>query len=109
MKYRLGTQKLPQEWKILNVDGTENRAGLIKHCIHLYIKCGDQQKRTKFFVTNLGKEQAILGYPWLEEFNLIIDWGEGKLTWMSVHLKTPNAVAREQLNNHIQQMEIEEI
>src|SRR6266850_1105871 len=109
MKYRLGTQKLPQEWKILNVDGTENRAGLIKHCVHLYIKCGNQQKRTKFFVTNLGKEQAILGYPWLEEFNPAINWGEGKLTGTSVHLKTPNAVAREQLNNHIRQMEVEEI
>jgi len=44
VKYRLGTQKLPQERKILNVDGMENRAGLIKHCIHLYIKSGDQQK-----------------------------------------------------------------
>jgi len=109
VKYRLGTQKLPQERKILNVDGTENRAGLIKHCIHLYIKSGDQQKRTKFFVTNLGKEQAILGYPWLEEFNPAINWGEGKLTGTSVHLKTPNAVAREQLNNHIRQMEVEEI
>src|SRR6267142_2893367 len=44
MKFRLGTQKLPQEWKILNVDGTKNQAGLIKHCVHLYIKCGNQQK-----------------------------------------------------------------
>jgi len=50
-----------------------------------------------------------LGYPWLEEFNPKINWGEGKLTGTSVHLKTPNVVAREQLKNHIRQMEVDEI
>jgi len=50
-----------------------------------------------------------LGYPWLKEFNPVINWGEGKLIGTSVHLKTPNAVAREQLSNHIRQMEVKEI
>ena len=44
VKLRLGTMKLPQQQKIFDVDGTENQAGLIKHCIHLYIKYGNQQK-----------------------------------------------------------------
>jgi len=58
---------------------------------------------------NLGKEQAILGYPWLEEFNPKINWRDGKLLGSHVQLKTPAAVAKEQLNDHIQQMEVEEI
>ena len=44
VKAWLGAMKLPQQWKIFNVDGTENQAGLITHCIHLYIKYGNQQK-----------------------------------------------------------------
>jgi len=44
VKLRLGTMKLPQERKIFNIDGTENQAGLIKHCVHLYVKYGNQQK-----------------------------------------------------------------
>jgi len=36
-KLRLGITKIPQARKIYNVDGTENQAGLIKHCVHLYI------------------------------------------------------------------------
>jgi len=108
-KLRLGITKLPQQQKIFNVDGTENKAGLIKHCVHLYIKYGNQQKQSKFFVTNLGKEQAILGYPWLEEFNPEINWRDGKLNRTRVKLKTPTAVTKEQLKNHIRQMEVKEI
>jgi len=98
-KLRLGVTKLPQQWKIYNVDGTENQAGLIKHCVHLYIKYGGQQKQAKFFITNLGKEQAILGYPWLKEFNPEINWRDGKLLRSNVQLKTLAAVAKEQLDN----------
>jgi len=94
-KLWLGVTKIPQARKIYNVDGMENQAGLIKHCIHLYVKHGNQQKWAKFFVTNLGKEQIILGYPWLEEFNLDINWRDGQLLGLHVQLKTSAAVAKE--------------
>jgi len=73
-KLRLGVTKIPQLQKIYNVDGMENQAGLIKHCIHLYVNHEGKQKQAKVFVMNLGKEQIILGYPWLEEFNPDINW-----------------------------------
>ena len=41
-KLRLGMQKLPQAQKVLNVDGTLNRAGVIEHYIHLYVQRGDK-------------------------------------------------------------------
>jgi len=84
-KLKLGTTRIPQPQKIYNVDGTENQAGMIKHCVQLYIKHGGQQKQARFFVTNLGKEQIILGYPWLEEFNPEICWKDRKLLQMWVH------------------------
>jgi hypothetical protein len=38
----LGTQKLPKPRKVLNVDRTQNKAGLIEHCIHLFVKQGNK-------------------------------------------------------------------
>jgi hypothetical protein len=32
-----------------------------------------------FFVTNLGQDQVILRYPWLEHFNLQLNWKVGIL------------------------------
>ena len=32
-------------------------------------------------VTGLGKQKIILGFPWLRETNLIIDWEKGTLEW----------------------------
>jgi len=44
VQLRLGTQRLPQPRKVINVDGTENRGGQIMHCVHLYIQHGNKQK-----------------------------------------------------------------
>jgi len=91
------------------VDGTENRGGQITHCVHLYIQYENKQKRAKFFIINLGKDQLILGYPWLEEFNPEINWTKGKLPGTCVHLKTPALVAKEQLKTHVRETETKEI
>ena len=92
---QLGTQKLPKPRKVLNVDGTQNKAELIEHCIHLFVKQGNKQTKFPFFVTNLGKDFIILGYPWLEEFNLTIDWGQGQVKSPKTQIKTTSAVGRE--------------
>ena len=31
----------------------------------------------KFYITDLGQDQVILGYPWLRESNPHIDWSKG--------------------------------
>jgi len=109
MKLRLKTTKLPQQQIIYNVDRTENQAGRIKYSIPLYIQYNGKQRMTKFFVTNLGKEQAILGYPWLEEFNPEINWQNSRLLGTQVTLKTPAAMAAEQLQTRLQEVATEEV
>ena len=91
------------------MNGTKNQGGQITHCVHLYVQYENKQKRSKFFVTNLGKDQLILGYPWLEEFNLEINWTDGKLLGTHIHLKTLAIIAKEQLKTHVHEIEIEEI
>jgi len=107
-KLQLKTTRLPQERKIFNVDGTENQAGYIKSFVPLYIQYNGKQRIAKFFVMNLGKEQAILGYPWLEEFNPDINWKDGKLLSTRVTLKTRATIAAEQLGHRLREVAMEE-
>jgi hypothetical protein len=41
------------------------------------------------FVTNLGQDQIVLGYPFLQLFNPTINWKEGDIRHSSEVLATP--------------------
>src|SRR6266436_10373865 len=70
----LGSKKLDQMRTIKNIDGTLNVAGNITHACDLLVSQGRKQVRARFFVTNLGGDRFIFGYPWLAEFNPEISW-----------------------------------
>jgi len=53
----------------LNVDGTKNKSGVIRHCTWLNLKIGKWNVPTRFLVTDLRKEEIILELPWLKEHN----------------------------------------
>jgi hypothetical protein len=59
--------------KAYNVDGTENKRGTINAYINLKLTLGEQKFNKRFYVTGLGKQKVILGFPWLHKYNLIID------------------------------------
>jgi Reverse transcriptase (RNA-dependent DNA polymerase) len=69
------------------MDGTENQGGIISKSCVLRVRRGEQQIAQQFYVTNLGQDRVILGYPWLREFNLEIDWEEGRLIGKEVKLE----------------------
>jgi len=64
-RLRLKTLKLEQTHSVRNIDGTFNQAGLITRACDLLISQGGRQERTRFYVTNLGGDRFIFGYPWL--------------------------------------------
>src|SRR5712672_3955857 len=72
----LGSKKLEQVRTVKNIDRTLNIAGNITHTCDLLVSHGRKQERTRFFVTNLGGDQFIFGYPWLAKFNPDISWPE---------------------------------
>src|SRR5712675_1699820 len=78
-RLRLGTQKLDNIRTVKNIDGTLNRSGNITHCCDLLVSRDRKQERTRFFVTNLGGDRFIFGYPWLATFNPNINWPEGRV------------------------------
>ena len=73
----IGAFVLPKPVTIYNVDGTENKQGKITQYCWLRVIRGKQKHRMRFYLTALGKDQFILGYPFLYAFNPTIDWQEG--------------------------------
>lgn len=76
---KLLLQHLQQNLLLHNIDGSNNKAGVITHFTQLRLQVEDHDKKWDFLVTDLGPESVILGLPWLHEVNLQIDWKEGVL------------------------------
>jgi gag-polyprotein putative aspartyl protease len=71
---KVQTTLLPRPRKVYNVDGTENKAGVIERHVKLRVQQGDKERVQMFFITNLGDPRIIFGYPWLYHFQPQIDW-----------------------------------
>jgi hypothetical protein len=67
--------------KAYNMDRTENKRGTINAYVNLKFKLGDQKFNECFYVTGLGKQRIILGFPWLHRHNSIINWKKGEITF----------------------------
>ena len=46
-------------------------------------------------VTSLGKQQMILGYPWLRDWNPDVNWKMGSLKWRDMEGKSDKNPAEE--------------
>jgi hypothetical protein len=51
--------------------------------VNLEFFLGEQRFKERFYVTGLGKQKIILGFPWLHKYNPIIDWKKGEITFKS--------------------------
>jgi hypothetical protein len=59
---------------VYNVDGTANDAGMITDITNVVLQYDNHSERTQLAVTPLGKQIMILGYNWLCNHNLEINW-----------------------------------
>jgi len=87
-RLRLGTQKLTIPRPVFNVDGTNNRHRTITHACNLMVKQGNRKERQRFYVSNLGRDRFILGYPWFRAFTPDIDWTNAKLRGPQIKMET---------------------
>jgi hypothetical protein len=99
----VGRIHLGQTKKVHNVDRTQNQAGEIMYCCVLKTKLGQKEKAQKFYITDLGKYQIILGYPWLHDYNPQIDWMEGTVEGQPLCISTANDDIQYLLANKIAQ------
>jgi len=87
-KLRLGTQLLNFQRPVYNVDGTLNKHGTITHACNLLVKQGHKTVQQRFYVSNLGKDRFILGYPWFRAFIPDINWANATLRGPQVKMET---------------------
>ena len=83
---QLSTRKLQHAIPVFNVDGTHNEAGLITEIVDTILQYNGHTERMSFAVTNLGKQDIILRFTWLQEHNPEID----RQTWKVVMSQCPD-------------------
>ena len=78
-RLRIPIRTLSEPQIIYNIDGTLNKAGSITHKAQLKITFGKETRTVDFFITDLGQDRAVLGFPFLRDFNPNINWNEGTI------------------------------
>src|SRR5712692_8107408 len=67
--YNMKTVPLPKEVVIHNVDNTTDVQGMLREQVFLAVQIQDHQEVLCFYVSDLGKDEIILGYNWLKHHN----------------------------------------
>src|ERR1700678_1279085 len=80
---KIDIYNLEKPMKALNVDGTENKRGTIKQYVDLTFTINKRPQTQRLFLTGLGKQKIILGFPWLQEQNPVINWKTGEFCWQT--------------------------
>ena len=47
-----------------------------------------------FYLTNLGEDHMLLGFPWLTAFNPKINWTEGTMEDLPLHITSKAAASQ---------------
>jgi Retroviral aspartyl protease len=68
---------LKEPRKLYNIDGTPNQSRELQYFINIQMQTRTQQSTLQFFLSNLGENKIILGYPWFAVFQPRIDWKRG--------------------------------
>src|ERR1700761_6743053 len=76
---KIGMQRLQTAKTLYNVDDTTNKDGKIMHYLVLNVQMQGKVKRMTFLMAEIGKEDIILGYPWLSAYEPQFDWAKGTL------------------------------
>ena len=81
---------LPKPIHAKNIDGSYNKAGIIKFIITMFIQIEGIIHRVLFHIISCGNENVILGIPWLERINPLIDWAKCMINIQNHTDKTPD-------------------
>jgi hypothetical protein len=71
---QLPIKQLEEPQKLFNIDRIQNRSGDLQFYTDLQVQTGSQHVNLRFFLTDLGENQAILGYPWFAATQPQINW-----------------------------------
>ena len=75
----INPKRLEKPRKIWNADSTENKEGMITHYLDLEVETKGIRKDMRFYITNIGKEDLFLGYPWLAAYEPRFIWRDATI------------------------------
>ena len=78
-EHNLVLRKLKNEVRVFNADATENRKGRITHYTRCLMRIGNHLSWQSFLVTDIGRQDLIVGISFLREHNPEIDWSAGQI------------------------------
>ena len=75
----IGLRALDKPKNIFNIDNTANRAGQITHYTNLSVTTGGTTREMRFLITDIRREDVLLGYPWLAAYEPRFSWKHGTI------------------------------
>jgi len=75
----ISTRNVSRPIPVFNVDGSPNEARQISEVVDVVLHYKTLFKRTLLAVSNLRKQSMILGYTWLKDHNLEVNWQTGEV------------------------------
>ena len=70
----ISTRSISHPIPVFNVDGSPNEAGQISEVVGVILRYKTHSERMLLAVSNLRKQNMILGYTWLKDHNLEVNW-----------------------------------
>jgi len=75
----ISTQNISRPIPVFNMDGSPNEAGQISKVVDVVLRYKTHSKRMLLAISNLRKQSMILGYTWLKDHNLEVNWQTGEV------------------------------
>ena len=82
---------------------------MIKSYVDLEFQIEHKKFKEQFYVTGLGKQKIILGFPWLHKHNPIIDWKKWEIKWQPLKIDWRALVEKGKQIRRAQQPKVEEV
>ena len=89
-EYQLPVVRLPKPLTFRNADGSVNKSGTITHRVEGTFNIKGNKLPTNWYVADIGKDDIILGMPWIRKYNPKIDWESGQVRF------DPSLIKRQQ-------------
>jgi hypothetical protein len=75
----LGQRELDKPKNIYNINDTTNKSGQITHYLSLAVTTAGKTQEMRFLITDIGREDVLLGYPWLSTYKPRFSWKHGTI------------------------------
>jgi len=75
----ISTWNISRPILVYNVDSSPNEAGQSSEVVDIVLRYKTHSKRMLLTISSLRKQSMILGYIWLKDHNLEVDWQTGEI------------------------------